>query len=221
MQDVKVRDFDLPGRQVWWEEHHVHTELGSEEGVSLRHFFGRHLGVQGEFFYNQTSVSADMENTNFGVITVHQQRSVLMLSAVGRVPVRWLGLSSVYGSCGLGEAYADYSYMPDAWALAGKWAVGADIASTRPLSFFVELNYLWHHDIGDAAQAPGQHLKTSGNPTLNPATFIVGPHYDTSILALVLGLRFKVGQASRKWYGDGTGVKKELTYGRQSEPAAK
>jgi len=221
LQDVKVRDFSTPYHQAWWEEHHVRTHMGTEEGVSVRHFFGRRFGVQGEFTYNVNSLSVDMENTQFGAFKMYQQRSILMVSAVGRHQMRWLGGSALYGSCGLGAVYADYSFIPDEWRLGGKFAMGLDLISARPANLFVELNYLWHQDVGGQYQTTGQHLKTSGNPTLNPAAVLAGPHYDTSIIGFIIGLRFRAGGDARKWYGESkTGLNKELTYGRQPKSLA-
>jgi hypothetical protein len=198
LQDVKVRDFDQPGRQVWWEEHHVRTSIESEEGISVRHFFGRRFGVQGEYFHDQSSLRVDMENTQFGSFRLQQARDVLMLSGVARHRMRALGGSALYGTCGLGAVYADYSYIPDKWVMGGKFAFGLDALTTRTASLFVELNYLWHRDVGDRDQSPGQHLKTSGNPTWNPATTLMTAHYDTSIIGLMVGVRFKAPGAPAK-----------------------
>ncbi|MBI4387348.1 MAG: outer membrane beta-barrel protein [Elusimicrobia bacterium] len=194
-QDIKAREFDLPGRQARFEERSVVSAPGLAAGMGLRHFFNKTLGLQGEFSYSQTQLSLHMDGTPFGSFTMQQRRYGFLLSMTAR---RNIGsLSSLYGNAGVGWVYADFDYIPFEWNFGGRMSVGIDLASARKSSFFIELGYLWHDDVGAHIQSPGYHLKTSGNPDGNPASTLFGIHADTQVVGLSLGMRFKLSTAPR------------------------
>lgn len=115
-----------------------------------------------------------------------------MLSFVFRGKLGRLSRSSLYGGLGYGAIYSDFEMISNEWGKGGQLFAGLNFPINNRYSFFLESKYFWAPDVGNVNRTPGEHLKVSGSPKYNLAHKIFGPHEDTQIIGLLLGMRFKI-----------------------------
>ena len=128
----------------------------------------------------------------FSDVEMTQNRSAFILSFVLRGKVGKTGRSSLYGGLGYGAVYSDFDSIGQEWGQGGQLFTGMNFSINERYTLFFESKYFWAPDVGNVNNGPGERLKVSGNPKNNLAHKIFGPHNDTQIIALLMGLRFKI-----------------------------
>lgn len=99
---------------------------------------------------------------------------------------------SAYAGLGYGWVYSDVTEIGKEWGLGGQMFVGINLPINHRYAVFFESKYSWSPDVGSENKSPGEQIKISGNGSNNLAKNVFGPHSDTQMIGLVIGLRFTV-----------------------------
>lgn len=191
-QDIKEREFDSSGKIIKRQLLYSKSSLRAKIATKVTWFFHRNFGIESEFFYGQILASLDTNGDTILDTQMKQDRYAFLLSFVLRGHLEKLKGLSYYFGMGAGGFYSDFNFIKNEWDYGGQFFSGINFPSSKKFTLFVETKYIWAPDVGNSDHSPGKHLKISGSPKNNLATHLFGPHYDTQIISLMIGTRFKL-----------------------------
>jgi hypothetical protein len=191
-QDLKYKKYNQQGEMIDKQTVASDTYLRFKIGAKVAYFFNKKLGMEAEYFLGQNLSGIDTTDDGHIDTISKQNRHAFFLSFVYRQAMEKLMRPTFYGGMGTGMVYSDFEGINNSWDYGGQFFTGINFPLNPRRILFLELKYFWAADVVDTATSPGRHYKTSGNNTANFANHIFGPHYDTQIIALMVGMRFKL-----------------------------
>lgn len=193
-QDLKYREYNNNQRLINRQVVSSDTYLRFKAGSKISYFFSKNFGVETEYFFGH--MLAGIDTTNDGQIDtlLKQDRHAFLLSLIYRQTISKRMKTSFYGGMGAGGVYSDFESIGNSWDYGGQFIWGFNYSMSERHLLFLEMAYFWAPDVIDKSTSPGKHYKTSGNNEWNLANHLFGPHYDTQVIALLVGTRFRISK---------------------------
>jgi hypothetical protein len=151
-------------------------------------YWWKHLGLQLDGLYWHTSARAALPGSARRQ-PVNEERGAVLMSLLGRVSFGESGGPFAYGGLGGGGVFIGVSPGQTTLERAVGAVAGVAIPMTLHLRIRAEIRYLLTHD-ADPKPRRGTATEISGGRGENPGRALLGPHFDTQFVPVLLGVDY-------------------------------